>query len=121
MAQVDSPSAFNYAVAAGSTFDLLETSSGRVLLSFQNEQERSRRLKRRKLFIKLEKNYHLSFSQLKSIENKFSSKTIHEILKNRYEVVESLQIKGITNISVPIFDNSNVRYCCFNNTFCFKN
>lgn len=106
IAQVDSPSTFNYAVAVGSTFDLLETSSGRVLLSFQNEFERNRRLKRRKIFIKLEKNYHLSLSELKIIENKFSSKTIHEILKKGFEVVESLQIKGITNISVPLFDYS---------------
>tara|TARA_B110000438_G_scaffold300099_1_gene351705 strand:- start:420 stop:1229 length:810 start_codon:yes stop_codon:yes gene_type:complete len=106
VAQVDSPSNFNYAVAVGSVFDLLETSSGRVLLSFQNEQERNRRLKIRKFYIKLDKNYHLSSSALKTIENKFSSKTIHEIIKNKYEVVKSLQIKGITNISVPILDNN---------------
>ena len=46
--QEDSPSPFNYSVTTGTTFDLLETSSGRVLLSFQAEQERIRRLQRRK-------------------------------------------------------------------------
>ena len=102
--QVDSPSTFNYAIAVGSTFDLLETSSGRVLLAFQNKLERKRRLDRRKLFIKLEKNYHLNLNQLKVIEKKFSTKTIHEIIKKGYEVVESLQISGITNISMPVFD-----------------
>ena len=107
VAQVDSPSAFNYAVAAGSTFDLLETSSGRVLLSFQSESERKRRLERRKLFIKLEKKNKLSSIELKKIENKFSSKIIFEILNNGYEVVESLQINGITNISVPVLDYNN--------------
>ncbi len=102
--QVDSPSTFNYAIAVGSTFDLLETSSGRVLLTFQDEFERKRRLDRRKFFIKLEKNYHLNLNQLKLIEKKFSTKIIHEILKKGYEVVESLQISGITNISMPVFD-----------------
>ena len=49
--QVDSPSSFNYSVSVGSTFDLLETSSGRVILTFQTNEERTRRLKSRKLFI----------------------------------------------------------------------
>ena len=49
--QVDSPSSFNYSVTTGSTFDLLETSSGRVILAFQTEIERKRRLERRKLLI----------------------------------------------------------------------
>ncbi len=53
--QVDSPSSFNYSVKTGSNFDLLETSSGRVILAFQTEEERNRRLKRRKLFMKLQK------------------------------------------------------------------
>jgi DNA-binding IclR family transcriptional regulator len=38
--QVDSPSSFNYSVLAGSNFDLLETSSGRVILAFQTVEER---------------------------------------------------------------------------------
>ena len=104
--QEDSPSSFNYAISVGSNFDLLETSSGRVLLTFQNLEERNRRLQRRKLFIKFEKNYHLSNIQLKFIEKKYSTKTIHEITKNGYEVVESLQIAGITNISAPVFDQT---------------
>ena len=44
MAQEDSPSSFNYHVSVGATFDLLETSSGRVILTFQEEKERKRRL-----------------------------------------------------------------------------
>ena len=42
IAQEDSPSFFNYHMSVGATFDLLETSSGRVLLTFQNEKERNR-------------------------------------------------------------------------------
>ena len=52
IAQYDSDSKFNYHVTVGSTFDLLETSSGRVLLTFQSEQERKRRLLREVLFFK---------------------------------------------------------------------
>ena len=103
--QVDSPSSFNYSVKIGSTFDLLETSSGRILLAFQTEEERQRRLKRRKLFMKLQKKKNISF--LSVLEKKFSSKIIFEIIKNNCEVVKSLQIDGVTNISVPIFDHTD--------------
>ena len=51
IAQEDSPSFFNYHMSVGATFDLLETSSGRVLLTFQNEKERKRRLERRKFYM----------------------------------------------------------------------
>ncbi len=104
--QVDSPSSFNYSVSVGSTFDLLETSSGRIILTFQTKEERERRLKRRKLLIQYEKKYHLNSKQIKSLEKKFSLKTIHEILKNKCEVVKSLQVNGVTNISVPVFDHT---------------
>ena len=43
IAQEDSPSFFNYHMSVGATLDLLETSSGRVLLTFQTEKERKRR------------------------------------------------------------------------------
>jgi len=48
----------------------------------------------------------VSPSDLKKIENKFSKNTIHKIVKDGCEVVKSLQIRGVTNISVPIFDYS---------------
>ena len=103
--QVDSPSSFNYSVTTGSNFDLLETSSGRVILSFQTVEERQRRLERRKLFMKLQKKKYDSANNV--LEKKFSSKIIHEIIKNKCEVVKSLQVNGVTNISVPVFDHTN--------------
>ena len=103
--QVDSPSSFNYSVTTGSTFDLLETSSGRVILAFQTVEERRRRLERRKLFMKLQNKKNNLTSSL--LEKKFSSKIIHEIIKNKCEVVKSLQVNGVTNISVPVFDHTN--------------
>ena len=103
--QVDSPSSFNYSVTTGSTFDLLETSSGRVILAFQTVEERCRRFERRKLFIKLQKKKNNLPSS--DLEKKFSSKIIHEIKKNKCEVVKSLQVNGVTNISVPVFDHTN--------------
>ena len=103
--QVDSPSSFNYSVTTGSNFDLLETSSGRVILAFQTVEERQRRLERRKLFMKLQKKkYNSTYNVL---EKMFSSKIIHEITKNKCEVVKSLQVNGVTNISVPVFDHTN--------------
>ena len=106
IAQCDSGSPFNYHVPVGSTFDLLETSSGRVLLTFQSDQERKRRLDRRKLFMKIEKNSKLPINQLKEIEKKFSKQTVHKIKKDGCEIVKSLQIVGITNISYPIIDHT---------------
>ena len=106
IAQEDSPSFFNYHMSVGATFDLLETSSGRVLLAFQNEKERKRRLERRKFYMKNDKLSKESILDLKKIENKFSKNTIYRIIKDRSEVVKSLQIKGVTNISIPIFDHT---------------
>ena len=107
IAQEDSPSSFNYHVSVGASFDLLETSSGRVILTFQDEKERKRRLERRKFYSQLEATSKISVSELKKIEKLFSKNTMKKIEKNRYELVKSLQIKGVTNISVPIFDYTN--------------
>lgn len=106
IAQIDSGSSFNYHVSIGSTFDLLETSSGRVILTFQTDEERTRRLKRRKVFLGFEKNLNLPKKQLLILEKNYSKKTIHKIKKDKCEIVKSTQIVGITNISYPIFDNS---------------
>jgi DNA-binding IclR family transcriptional regulator len=61
-------------------------------------------LERRKFYINIDKFSKASPSDLKKIENRFSKKTIHKIIKERCEVVKSLQIRGVTNISIPIFD-----------------
>ena len=106
IAQIDSGSSYNYHVAVGSTFDLLETSSGRVILTFQSDAERARRLKRRKVFLGIDNRASISKSQLKDLEKKYNKQIIHKIKKDRCEIVKSLQIVGITNISYPIFDNS---------------
>ena len=106
IAQEDSPSFFNYHMSVGATFDLFETSSGRVLLTFQNEKERKRRLERRKFYMDIDKPSKALILDLKKIENKFSKNIIHKIIKDNCEVVKSLQIKGVTNISVPIFDHT---------------
>ena len=106
IAQVDSGSAFNYHVAVGSSFDLLETSSGRVLLTFQTDKERARRLLRRKIFLKIDNNISIPKVQLLDLEKKYNKKNIFKIKKDGCEVVKSLQIVGITNISYPIFDSS---------------
>jgi len=105
--QVDSPSQFNYSVPTGSTFDLLATSSGRVILAYQTQEERKRRLERRKLFLQYENKKLAKSKEIHSLEKKFTTKTVHEIIKNKCEVVKSLQIDGVTNICVPIFDHTN--------------
>ena len=51
-------------------------------------------------------NDNISSSDLKKIENQFSKKTMQKIFKDRFEVVKSLQVKGVTNITIPIFDHT---------------
>ena len=107
ISQVDSPSKTNYSVPAGSTFDLLATSSGRVILAYQTVEERKRRLQRRKLFLQYEDKKLSNSKEIHTLEKKFSTKTVHEIIKNKCEVVKSLQVDGVTNICMPIFDHTN--------------
>ncbi len=106
IAKEDSPSSFNYHMSVGANIDALETSSGRVLLTFQSEDERKRKLERRKFYMNLDKKRNISSSDLKKIENQFSKKTMQKIFKDRFEVVKSLQVKGVTNITIPIFDHT---------------
>lgn len=117
IAQCDSGSKFNYHVTVGSTFDLLETSSGRVILTFQSEQERSRRLSRRKTFLSIEKNSNIPIKTIRELEKKYSKQIIHKIKKEGCEVVKSLQIPGIINISYPIFDNSGYAIAAITSPF----
>ena len=49
-----------------------------------------------------DKNYIDKLKLKIKIQNK-----IYTFEKNKYELVKSLQIKGVTNISVPIFDHTN--------------
>ena len=117
IAQNDSGSKFNYHVTVGSTFDLLETSSGRVILTFQSEKERQRRLLRRKTFLSFEKKSNLPKVKIKELEKKYSKQTIHRIKKDGCEIVKSLQISGITNISFPIFDYSGYAIAALTSPF----
>ena len=117
IAQNDSGSKFNYHVTIGSTFDLLETSSGRVILTYQSDQERERRLLRRKTFLNIEKKTNLSSKTIKELEKKYSKQSIHRIKKDGCEIVKSLQIAGIINISFPIFDYSGYAIAALTSPF----
>jgi len=106
IAQFDSGSSYNFHLAVGSSFDLLEASAGRVILTFQSDKERKRRLERRKVFLGIGKSSNIPKIQLKELEKKYTKQTIYKIKKDGCEIVKSLKIVGVTNISYPIFDNS---------------
>ena len=89
--QVDSPSKTNYSVPTGSTFDLLATSSGRVILAYQTNEERKRRLERRKLFLQYEDKKLAKSKEIHSLEKKFTTKTVHEIIKNKCEEINRIK------------------------------
>ena len=117
IAQADSGCAFTYHVAVGSSFDLLETSSGRVLLTFQTDEERQRRLLRRKIFLKIDSKLNTPISKLKNLEKKYNKQLINKVKKEGCEVVKSLLIVGITNISYPILNNSGCAIACLTTPF----
>ena len=65
----------------------------------------------------IEKNISISKLQLKNLEKKYNQKIISKIKKDGCEVVKSLRIMGITNISYPIFDNSGSALACLTMPF----
>ena len=82
-------------------------SFGKFLSTANALNERERRLERRKLFLKYEDKKLSNSKEIHSLEKKFTTKTVHEIIKNNCEVVKSLQIDGVTNICSPVFDHTN--------------
>ena len=56
--------------------------------------------------MKISKESYISKSKIKEIEKQYTKKTIYKIKKDNCEIVKSLQIEGVTNISYPIYDNS---------------
>jgi len=91
MAQVNAPTSIGFYVKLGSTVDLLETASGYVMLAHLDEEHRERIL-----------------GEWKRLTNKQVpadfSKHLTRILKQGYEKSPSYKVRGVLNISYPIFD-----------------
>src|ERR1700679_291994 len=92
LAQVNSPSNVGFYVKLGSTVDIMEAASGYVILSHLDEEQRERVLAEwaRETGKKLPRDLDVHLARIR---------------KAGYEKRASYLVKGIVNISYPIFDD----------------
>jgi DNA-binding IclR family transcriptional regulator len=90
VAQVDSPDYWNVSVRVGSRISLVNTGSGHVFLAFASDEERALMLEDRERR-KPEKLTAALWDRLAGVR------------EQGYEIMASLQVSGVTNLSVPIF------------------
>ena len=89
VAQADAPGYWSLAIRIGGRMSLVNTGSGRIFLAFASIDERN---------LMLEEQEDIALAQIPSgFEDHL------EKIRNRgYEVMKSLQVSGVTNLSVPI-------------------
>ncbi|HWA18393.1 MAG TPA: IclR family transcriptional regulator [Devosia sp.] len=90
IAQVDSPGYWNVSIRIGSRIDMVNTGSGHVFLAFANEAER-------KLMLES------SSDRRRSHITEALRARLEKVRAQGHEIMESLQVSGVTNLSVPIF------------------
>jgi DNA-binding IclR family transcriptional regulator len=91
IAQVDSPERWSFGLKIGVVMGLTDTSSGHVLLAYQDEVERTRMLSSH---IRVEGELQMDPGQLFAL--------LKEVRVQGYASMPSIQIQGITNIAFPI-------------------
>ncbi|HWL28333.1 MAG TPA: IclR family transcriptional regulator [Burkholderiaceae bacterium] len=91
IAQVDSPERWSFGLKVGVVMGLTDTSSGHVLLAYQDEVERTRMLSSH---IRVEGELPMDPGQLFAL--------LKEVRACGYASMPSIQIRGITNIAFPI-------------------
>lgn len=90
VAQVDSPGYWNVSIRVGSRISLVNTGSGHVFLAFASPEERELMLED----LEAKMREHLT----PTLE-----KRLAKVRKQGFETMASLQVSGVTNLSVPIF------------------
>ena len=91
LAQVNAPTSVGFYVKLGSSVELMEASTGYVILAHQDDEHRSRTLAEWK---------RLTGSELPSD----LPAHLARIRRQGYESRPSYKVRGVTNISYPIFD-----------------
>ena len=90
VAQVDSPGYWNVSIRVGSRISLVNTGSGHVFLAFASPEERELMLED----LEAKMREHLT----PALE-----KRLARVREQGFETMASLQVSGVTNLSVPIF------------------
>ncbi|SHG88749.1 IclR family transcriptional regulator [Pollutimonas bauzanensis] len=91
IAQVDGPERWSFGLKMGVVMGLTDTSSGHVLLAYQDEVERTRMLSSH---IRVEGELYMDPGQLFAL--------LKEVRAKGYASMPSIQIQGVTNIAFPI-------------------
>lgn len=92
IAQVDSPERWSFGLKVGVLMGLSDTSSGHVLLAYQDEVTRARMLS---YHIKVEGELDIDPGQLFSL--------LMAVRQTGYAMMPSIQIQGVTNIAFPVW------------------
>jgi DNA-binding IclR family transcriptional regulator len=90
VAQVDGPGYWNVSIRVGSRIGMINTGSGHVFLAFASEEERELMLE----------------DAVQGQREKLSPQLLARFARVReqgYEIMESLQVASVTNLSIPIF------------------
>jgi DNA-binding IclR family transcriptional regulator len=88
IAQADAPGEIGFAVRVGSVIQLASTASGRVLLAFQDEEDR------RKLL-----------AQAHAPHESTMAGALEKVQRRGYEDMESTRIRGVHDYSYPVFNH----------------
>ena len=91
IAQVKSPGPVSLSIEEGSTFPLIKTASGRILLAFEEEGQRKRLLETDK-----------DFNKLPNKDKQLFLKQLAKIKECGYDLQQSEITKGVTDLAVPI-------------------
>ncbi|HEX7386803.1 MAG TPA: IclR family transcriptional regulator [Castellaniella sp.] len=91
VAQVDSPDRWSFGLKTGSLMGLTDTSSGHVLLAYQDEAQRTRMLNNH---VKVEGELSVDPGQLLSL--------LADVRARGCSVMPSIQTQGVTNIAFPV-------------------
>ena len=89
VAQVDGPGYWNVSIRVGSRIGMINTGSGHVFLAFASDEERD-----------------LMLEDPQGRREKLSPQLLARFARVReqgYEIMESLQVASVTNLSIPIF------------------
>ncbi|EIJ40719.1 transcriptional regulator [Galbibacter orientalis DSM 19592] len=100
VSQSKSPGSVSLSIKEGSLFPLLQTSSGKVLLAFENEQKREHLLESNPFYN----------SQNSTFKKQFL-KDLQKINKSGHNISSSELTLGVTDIAVPIFGINNEILC----------
>jgi len=92
VAQVDSPGHIGFSVRVGSMIQLTTTASGRVLLAFQTPEDRERMLERAE-------------ADEAAVDPDVLAQMLERVRARGYEDMESTRIRGVHDVSCPVFDH----------------